>query len=81
LCIAALIAAGLANGQIAKCLSIEPGSVEYSVGRIRRRHGLAWRMRVAVSADEHGLYRGYLMMAPDWRKSLRRSRHSAELAW
>ena len=55
--IATLIASGLTNEQIARRLTITPGTVANHVEHILRRLGFASRTQVAVWASECGLYR------------------------
>jgi len=55
--IAALIAAGLTNEQIAERLCVESGSVRYSVWRIAQRLGCTSRTQIGSWALACGLYR------------------------
>ncbi len=55
--IAALIADGLTNEQIAKRLTITPGTVGNHIEHILRRLELRSRTQVGVWAVQHGLYR------------------------
>lgn len=55
--IAALVADGLSNAEIAERLTITPGTVSNHLDQIRRRLGVRNRNQVAVWAVEHGLYR------------------------
>lgn len=55
--IAALVAGGLSNAEIAERLVLTPGTVGNHLGHIMRRLGARNRVQVAVWAVEHGLYR------------------------
>lgn len=53
--VAALVAEGLSNAQIARRLVITPGTVANHVAHIMRVLGMENRVQVAVWAVEHGL--------------------------
>ncbi len=53
--VAALVARGLTNPQIAEALVISPRTAEWRVGRLRAKLGLASRTEIAVWALHHGL--------------------------
>ena len=55
--IAALIAEGLSNVEIAERLVLAPGTVGNHVAHIMRALGAKNRVQVAVWAVQHGLYR------------------------
>jgi DNA-binding NarL/FixJ family response regulator len=55
--IAALVAEGLSNAEIAERLTLTPGTVGNHVGLIIRRLGLRNRVQLAVWAVEHRVYR------------------------
>jgi DNA-binding NarL/FixJ family response regulator len=55
--IAALVAEGLSNAEIAERLTLTRGTVGNHVAQIIRRLGLRNRVQLAVWAVEHGLYR------------------------
>ena len=54
---AALIAEGLSNAEIAERLVLVPGTVANHVESILNRLGFKSRSQIAVWAVEHGLYR------------------------
>jgi DNA-binding NarL/FixJ family response regulator len=53
--IAALVAEGLTNAEIAERLTLTPGTVGNHLGHILRTLGVRNRVQVAVWAVEHGL--------------------------
>ena len=55
--VAALIASGLSNEQIARRLVLTSGTVANHVEHILRRLDFAGRAQIAVWAVEHGLHR------------------------
>jgi non-specific serine/threonine protein kinase len=55
--IAALIAAGLTNKQIAERLSLAPATVRHYVEHIMKRLGVATRTQIGVWAAARGLHR------------------------
>ena len=55
--VAALVAAGLTNAEIAERLGLTAGAVASHVEDILRKLGLRNRVQIAVWAVEHGLYR------------------------
>ena len=55
--IAACVAEGLTNAEIAQRLTVSEGTAANHVAMILRRLGLRSRAQVAVWAVEHGLYR------------------------
>ena len=55
--VAALIAAGLTNAEIAERLGLTSGTVANHVEHIRRKLGVRDRVGIALWAVGHGLYR------------------------
>ena len=55
--VAALIAEGVSNAQIAERLVLTPGTVANHMEHILRRLGVQTRTHVATWAHAHGLYR------------------------
>ena len=54
--VAILIATGCTNGDIARELSLAPGTVSLYVQQIRWRLGATKRAQIAIWAVRHGLY-------------------------
>lgn len=63
--VAALVAEGLSNAEIAERLMLTSGTVGNHVAHIMRRLGARNRVVVAVWAVEHGLRRGTARMVLD----------------
>ena len=65
--VAALVAEGLSNADIAKRLVLEPGTVANHIAHIMRALRMRSRVQVAVWAVEQGLYRS------DWDEPTHRA--------